>query len=727
MNTALLSLQLIARINGMDVDIRTLERQNGTENKDLNLAELLRLAKRSDFKARAKKVSVHKLSDKYPLPAIVLLRDESFAVILKLAPAEKKVLFYFPREAKAVALSYHEAAELCQPLIVVLSHRVFNSQVKFGFEWFYTEILKYRGIIAEVMSASFVIQLFGLVTPLFTQVILDKVVQHRTLSTLDVLGVAFLFTCLFEFCLNLARNQVFTQAANKIDAILGAKLFRHLFGLPFVYFESRRVGVIAARVRELDNIREFITSKSVSVIIDLLFSLVFVVMLFAYSVQLAFVVIAFVAAVALVYLVFTPELRNRLQAKFLMASDSQSFLVESVTGVQTVKSLAIEGSMQRKWEDALARYLHSSFNLTTMANVGNSISNLCQKLMTISILYLGVRLVIENKLTIGQLIAFQMFANQFTTPVIRLVNLWNEFQQALLGVDRLGDILNHPAEVQSSKAITLPKIAGAIDFDKISFSYTVDGPRVLQDFSLKIKPGTSVALVGRSGSGKSTIAKLMQRLYLPNEGAIFIDGVDVRHMDPYWLRSNMGMVLQENLLFSGSIRYNIAMPKPDAPIEDIIQAATIAGAHEFISQMPEGYDTVVGERGSTLSGGQRQRIAIARALLTNPQILIFDEATSALDYESERIIQQNLQQIKANRTFIVIAHRLSTVQDCDVIVVMEKGEIVEMGSPAELLASNGAYAHLHHSQQSSKSKEQLPTMPVLNTAMALASIGGGIG
>jgi subfamily B ATP-binding cassette protein HlyB/CyaB len=404
--------------------------------------------------------------------------------------------------------------------------------------------------------------------------------------------------------------------------------------------------------------------------------------------------------------------------------------VESVTGIQTVKSLAVEGKMQRNWEDALASYLQSSFNLATVGNVGNCISNLCQKLMTIAILYLGVRLVIENKLTIGQLIAFQMFANQFTAPVVRLCSVYNEFQQALLSVDRLGDILNNPVEVHSGKSITLPQLGGAIEFDKISFRYTVDGAMVLKDLSLKIEPGTSVALVGRSGSGKSTVAKLMQRLYLPAEGAVFVDGVDVRHMNPGWLRSNIGVVLQENYLFSGSIRENIAMPRPDAPIEDIIQAATIAGAHEFIAQMPQGYDTFVGERGSTLSGGQKQRIAIARALINNPKILIFDEATSALDYESERIIQQNLQKIKDGRTFVIIAHRLSTVQDCDVIVVLEKGEIVEMGAPAELLARKGAYQRLYSQQLAislAGEKGALPELPEKRSGLVEAEAGQGRG
>ena len=479
---------------------------------------------------------------------------------------------------------------------------------------------------------------------------------------------------------------------------MGAKLFRHLFALPFPYFESRKVGNIIARVRELDQIRDFITNKSVSVIIDVFFSFVFVIMMLFYSVKLTLIVIGFVALIAILYLLVTPELRRRLENKFQMGAQSNSYLVESVTGVQTVKSLAIEGSMQKHWEDYLGNYVKSGFQLSNMGNCSSAIAGTLQRLMTIAILYVGVKLVIENKLTIGQLIAFQMFSNQFTGPILRLVNLWNELQQALLGIDRLGDILNNPIELHSPKAITLPKVNGDIKFDNVSFKYNISTPNVLEDFSLDIKAGTKVGLIGRSGSGKSTITKLIQRLYLINEGAVYIDGIDIRHMNPYWLRQNIGVVLQESYLFSGTIRENISMPVQNAPIEAIIQASKIAGADEFISQLPEGYETVVGERGSTLSGGQRQRIAIARALITNPKILIFDEATSALDYESERVITDNLDKITQNRTTFIIAHRLSTVQKCDIIVALDKGKIVETGTHEELLAKRGYYYSLYSAQ-----------------------------
>ena len=700
MQTALACLELVARLNQVDVDLRATVREYGLGEQELSVPELARIAKNLGFKAKLKNLPIERLPDSYPLPAIFLAKDGTFGVLLKLNRPESKLLAYLPTEKNAQELTFDRFRELASDTLVIMSPKLLSEQVKFGFKWFFMEILKYRQVILEVMTGSFIVQLFGLVTPLFTQVILDKVIVHRTLTTLDVLALAFLFVIVFEFLLNLTRNYIFIHTANKIDAKLGAKLFRHLFSLPFVYFESRKVGTIAARVRELDNIREFITNKSVSLIIDLFFSLVFVAMMLLYSVQLTLMVLAFVAVVGTLYVIVTPELRERLQNKFMMGAESNSYLVESVTGIQTVKSLAIEGSMQRRWEDTLGNYLQASFKLSSLGTVASAISTTLQRVMTIAILYFGVRLVIENKMTIGQLIAFQMFAGQFTNPVLRLVNLWNEFQQTLLAVDRLGDILNHPVEVQSAKAVTLPSLQGAIRFDNVSFQYAPGAPTVLDRLSLSLKPGSSIGIVGRSGSGKSTIAKLVQRLYLPTEGAIYVDGIDIRHMNPWWLRNNIGVVLQESYLFSGTIRDNISLPRPDASMDLIIEAAKIAGAHEFISQLPEGYDTFVGERGSALSGGQKQRIAIARALITNPRILIFDEATSALDYESERIIHDNLIKIRKGRTVIIIAHRLSAVRDCDAIIALDKGRIVEGGSHSDLIGRNGYYAHLHNQQHS---------------------------
>ncbi len=697
MQTGLIVFEIICKLNNINVDLRAIIRENGITDADITIEELLLIARKSDFKSKLKKINLSE-TKKYPYPAIFLLKNKSFGVILKPDFENNKALIFIPEEKNAREVSFDEIKEISSGEIIFLTHKMMNEQIKFGFKWFFVEIMKYKRIIAEVMLGSFVVQLFGLVTPLFTQVILDKVIVHRSMSTLDVLGIAFVAVSIFEFLLNLTRNYIFIHTANKIDAKLGAKLFNHLFALPFVYFESRKVGNIISRIRELDQIREFITNKSVSVIIDLFFSTVFLVVMFVYSKILTLVVLIIVFLIGILYVTMTPELRARLENKFQMSAQSNSYLVEAVTGVQTVKSLSIEGIMQKKWNNYLGRYVKAGFNLAVMSNFAGSLSNLFQKMMTIAILWIGVTLVIKNQLTIGQLIAFQMFANQFTAPVMRLVNLWNEFQQVLLGVDRLGDILNNPVEITSSKAITLPKVNGSVRIDNLSFKYTPNGPMVLNGIKLNVKAGQSIGLVGRSGSGKSTITKLIQKLYLPFEGTIYIDEVDIRQMNPIWLRNNIGVVLQENYLFSGTIRDNISMPKPDAPIEMIIQTAQISGAHSFISEMPEGYDTIVGERGSTLSGGQRQRIAIARALITNPKIIIFDEATSALDYESERVIMENLDKIKQGRTMFIIAHRLSTVKNCDLIVALDRGNIIEIGSHEDLINKKGYYYNLYTQQ-----------------------------
>jgi len=698
MQTGLISFEVVSKLNQLDVDLRSIIREYGISDQELSKNELMRIIKNSGFKAKLKTIDIDKTS-KYPLPAIFMFEDQTYGVLLKINYDEKKALIFLPKEKGTKEVNFDEFKELSTGELFIMHHKIFNENVKFGFKWFYNEILNYKQIMGEVLIGSFIVQLFGLITPLFTQVILDKVIVHHSMTTLDVIAIAFIAIVGLEFLLNIVRNYIFLHTANKIDAKLGSKLFNHLFALPFNYFENRKVGNIIARVRELDVVREFITNKSVSVIIDLIFSSVFVLVMFLYSVKLTLIVIGFVAIIAIIYLIITPELRNRLNYKFQMGAQSNSYLVESVTGIQTVKSLAIEGSMQKKWEDYLGNYVNSSFKLSNLSNITGSFSKLLQKLMTLFILYLGVKLVIENKLTIGQLIAFQMFANQFSGPVLRLVNLWNEFQQALLGVDRLSDILNHPVEIKSSKAITLPDVQGAIKIDNISFKYATNSPNVIDNVSFNVLPGTSIGLIGRSGSGKSTITKLIQRLYIPNEGSIYLDGIDVRHLNPTWLRYNIGVVLQENYLFSGTIRENIALPKPEASIELIINASQIAGAHEFISELPEGYDTMVGERGSSLSGGQKQRIAIARALITNPKILIFDEATSALDYESERLIVQNLSQIKKGRTTFIIAHRLSTVRKCDIIIALDQGRIIEVGTHDQLISSKGYYYKLYTMQE----------------------------
>jgi len=503
----------------------------------------------------------------------------------------------------------------------------------------------------------------------------------------------------FEAVLSVIKTHLLAHTSNRIDVALGARLFRHLLQLPLRYFELRRVGDTVARVRELENIRQFITGSSINVILDLIFVVLFVAVMFLYSGVLTCVVLASLPLFVGLSLVVRPLMRERLEEKFDRGAENQSYLVESVTGVQTVKAMAIEPVFYRRWEEQLARYVTASFRATHLSGIAGALGQIIQKFSTLSILWVGAYLVMRGDLTVGQLIAFQMLSGRVIQPVLRVVQLWQDFQQVGISVERLGDLINSkPEPTLNPSKMSLPMIKGSVRLESVRFRYHLDGPEILRNLSFDVQPGTTVGVVGRSGSGKSTLTKLLQRLYVPEGGRLLVDGVDLQQADPMWLRRQIGVVLQENFLFNGNIRDNIAIHMPNAPMAHVIEMAKLAGAHDFILELPQAYDTPVGERGTALSGGQRQRIAIARALMANPRILIFDEATSALDYESERIIQENLSRICKGRTVFIIAHRLSTIRHADTILVLDKGELVEQGSHEELIARKGIYHHLFSQQ-----------------------------
>jgi subfamily B ATP-binding cassette protein HlyB/CyaB len=521
------------------------------------------------------------------------------------------------------------------------------------------------------------------------------------------LAFGFFVLALFEVMIGGLRHYLFAHTANRVDVELGARLFNHLMALPLAYFEARQVGQSVARVRELETIRNFITGTALTLVIDLFFTLVFFAVMWNYSPTLTLIVLATLPCYAALSLFITPILRHRLDLKFQHGAENQAFLVESVSGIETLKTMAVEPQMQRRWEDQLSKYVTASFRSNNLNNIANQIAGLISKLTTLLIIWWGAHLVIGGELSVGQLIAFNMIAGRVTGPILKLVQLWQDFQQAGISLKRLGDILNTPREPgYNPNRSTLPALQGAVSFEHVGFRYSSDGPKILNDVNVQVKPGDMLGIVGRSGSGKSTLAKLVQRLYVPESGRVLVDGVDLAMVDTAWLRRNVGVVLQDNFLFNRSVRENIALANPGLPMEAVVQAAKLAGAHEFILELPEGYDNLVGERGCNLSGGQRQRIAIARALISNPRILIFDEATSALDYESERIIQDNMGAIGRGRTVFVIAHRLSTVRQCDRIVVMDKGRIIESGSHDKLLALGGEYARLHGFQASAPTAAQ---------------------
>ncbi len=570
---------------------------------------------------------------------------------------------------------------------------------RFDITWFMGAIHKYRRLLSEVLVASFFLQVFALVTPLFFQVVIDKVLVHRSLNTLDVLVIGLVAISIFEAVIGGLRTYLFAHTTNRIDVELGARLFRHLTALPIGYFQARRVGDSVARVRELENIRNFLTSSALTLVVDLVFTFVFLGVMVLYSPILTLIVVAAFPLYIGISAAATPLFRQRLDEKFQRGAESQAFLVESVTGIETLKAMAVEPQMQRRWEEQLAGYVAASFRVIGLGNVASQAVQLISKLVTVIILYWGAQLVIQGDLTVGELVAFNILAGRVSTPVLRLAQMWQDFHQARLSIDRLGDILNTAPEPSFNPGrAALPTIRGQVTFEHVTFRYRADGPEVLHDVSLDVSPGSVVGVVGTSGSGKSTLAKLIQRLYVPESGRVLVDGVDLAMVDISWLRRQIGVVLQESMLFNRTVRENIALIEPTMPMERVIAAATLAGAHEFILELPEGYDTIVGERGSSLSGGQRQRIAIARALINDPRILIFDEATSALDYESERAIQQRMNEIADGRTVFLIAHRLSTVRRADRVITIERGRIIEDGSHEDLIRSEGRYARLHQLQ-----------------------------
>jgi ATP-binding cassette, subfamily B, bacterial HlyB/CyaB len=541
---------------------------------------------------------------------------------------------------------------------------------------------------------SLFLQLFALVTPLFFQAVMDKVLVHRGMTTLDVLAIGLVIVVVFESVLSALRTYVFSHTTSRIDVELGARLFRHLLALPLAYFQARRVGDSVARVRELENIRSFLTGQALTLVLDLLFSVVFIAVMFAYSVPLTLIVLASLPLYVGLSLLVVPVLRKRLDEKFARGAENQALLVETVTGIQTVKAGALEPQLARKWDNQLAAYVSASFRTNTLATFAHEGVGLIGKLVGAATLWYGAHLVMDGAMSVGMFVAFNMFAQRVAQPIMRIAQMWTDFQQTGISMQRLGDILDTRTEVPANAAVQLPPLKGRVTLDNVTFRYRPDAQPVLRGVSLDIAPGQVVGIVGRSGSGKSTLTKLVQRLYMPEQGRVLVDGIDIGLADTAQLRRQIGVVLQDNWLFNRSVRENIAIADPAAPIEAVMQAAHLAGAHEFVSQLPEGYDTVVGEQGSSLSGGQRQRIAIARALFTNPRILIFDEATSALDYESEAVIQQNMRAICQGRTVIVIAHRLSAVRRANGIIVMDQGRIAEAGSHGQLLEQGGIYAKL---------------------------------
>ncbi|MEO1432061.1 MAG: peptidase domain-containing ABC transporter [Cyanobacteria bacterium J06633_8] len=643
-------------------------------------------------------------------PAIVQWQD-SFAVLYEISP--KTIVVGVPESgiltqktsdvAQVLLQSQPQSQEEQQEAIPVLLLQATEEtpQQKFGLSWFLPSLNKYKGVLVEVFIASFFFQLFGLANPLVTQVIIDKVINQNSPDTLQVLGVFLLVIAVFEAVLGTIRTYLFVDTTNRIDLTLGSEIIDHLLRLPLRYFEKRPVGELSTRVNELEKIRSFLTGTALTVVLDAVFSIIYIVVMFIYSWILALVALGTLPLFAILTFVVSPIVRRQLRHKAERNAHAQSHLVEILSGIQTVKAQNIELRSRWEWQERYARYVSAGFKNVQTSTAAGSTSGFLNKLSGLLVLWVGAYLVLEGTLTLGQLIAFRIIAGYVTSPLLRLTQLWQNFQETALSLERLSDIIDSPQEAteEDKGNIPMPMIEGAVKYDNVSFRFKPTGPMQLNNISLEFPAGVFIGVVGQSGSGKSTLMKLLPRLYPLESGRILIDGYDINKVELYSLRQQVGIVPQDTLLFEGSVQENIALNYPDATPEEIIEAAKIAVAHEFIMDLPNGYNSRVGERGSALSGGQRQRVAIARTILQNPRLLILDEATSALDYESERQVCLNLAEAFKGRTVFFITHRLSTIRNADIILMLDKGYVVEQGTHQELMSLKGRYYCLYQQQE----------------------------
>lgn len=637
--------------------------------------------------------------NRLPTPALLSWQD-SFAILYD--SSEKELVLAVPDSGiKRLKPSrfIEDWGEEGQVLLLKATKE--TPKERFGLSWFVPSLIRYRRVLVEVLIASFFVQLFGLANPLMIQLIIDKVIVQNSISTLNVLGILLVAVAIFEALLTSLRTYLFVDTTNRIDMALGSEIIDHLLRLPLRYFEKRPVGELSTRIGELENIRQFLTGTALTVVLDAVFSVVYIVVMFIYSWVLTLVTLGVIPLFVVLTVFVSPIVRQQLRTKAERQAETQSYLVEVLSGISTVKAQNIELRARWKWQERYARYVSDGFRNVLTSTAASSTSNFLNKLSALLVLWVGAYLVLDQKLTLGQLIAFRIISGYVTGPLLRLAQIWQNFQQTALSLERLSDIVDTPQEADESDRynISLPPVEGTVKYENVSFRFAASGPLQLNNVNIEIPAGTFVGIVGQSGSGKSTLTKLLPRLYDPLSGRIIVDGYDISKVELYSLRRQIGIVPQETLLFDGTVQENIALTNPDASSEEIIEAAQIAVAHEFIMELPSGYNTRVGERGSALSGGQRQRIAIARTILQSPQLLIMDEATSALDYNTERQVCLNLAQVYKGRTVLFITHRLSTIRNADLILMMDQGAIVEQGTHQDLMAQKGRYYCLYMQQE----------------------------
>ncbi|MBQ6132492.1 MAG: peptidase domain-containing ABC transporter [Selenomonadaceae bacterium] len=681
-------------------DLQKIYDRNPETDEQLDWNKLQKLAKKYNISSTVIRPTVDELRE-IEYPVVAKMNDGAYIAIG--SSNEEVVLAIDPRESKPKAIPMKEFLEGWSNEMLIFSASFSWAYFKkqYNIDWFLSVVKRYKKPLFEVVFSSFFIQIMAIVFPLITQVINDKVIGNNGLATLTVIGWSMVLFFAMQSLLTALKTYILNHTTNKLDAILGTRLFRHLIALPLPYYERKRVGEVLMRIDALEKVRSFLTGQGLTTILDVIFSVVFIAFMLWYSVPLTLIALT-ILPLYVVQLAAMPILKSKMNGLWQAKVANQSFMVESITNVETVKSLAVEPQFVDKWEHLIARYVRKQFEMSKFMLALTGYRGVVDAGVSMAILWYGGNMVMNGEFTLGQLIAFQMISRQATTPLTTLLMMWWHLLMFRIALGQVGDILNTPMEpvIHDIGKRGDNRIDGSIEMNNVSFRYRVDLPLVLKNINLTVLPGQKIGIVGRSGSGKSTLTNLVQNLYIPEEGQIVVGGIDTREANLSWLREQIGVVMQENYLFNSSVRDNIAISRPTATMDEIIRAARLAGAHDFILELKEGYDTKVGERGDSLSGGQRQRVAIARALLANPPILIFDEATSALDYESERIILNNMGAIGAQRTMLIIAHRLSAVRRCDKIIVVDKGEIVESGTHDQLLALGGLYRYLYDQQES---------------------------
>jgi ATP-binding cassette subfamily B protein len=709
-HTAVKCLSLIGRHHGLDVSADRLIHDYSLENEEPDQRRLLRMARDVGLKVRPGKLTwkhLEKMQQVFPVMA--KLNNGNYVIVVGLRRKEledgtvlNQVAIFDPL-ADRPDFIYLEREEFERSWKgeVVLAKRTFtvlDQDQPFSLSWFIPEMWKQRSAFVDVAIAVFFIHLISLVVPLYFQIVIDKVLVNYALSTLQVITVGICLALLFDAVLGFLRGFLLLHATSKIDVRVSTRTFQHMLALPMTFFEHISAGVLAKHMQQTSKIREFLTGSLFMTLLDSTALFVFLpILYFYYSSSLTLIVLGFSGLLALNIGVLLGPYRRRLEALYFAEGNRQAMLVETIHGAQTVKALSMEPVQRKKWDQRTAESVAMHFKVGKISTIATTISKLLEKLMTVAVVWFGANMVFENQLSVGALVAFQMISGRVTGPLVQLVSLVHSYQEAALSVRMLGAVMNQPREAGVGQGLR-PLIQGAVEFENVTFAYAPTSPPALDRVSIKIPAGKVVGVVGRSGSGKTTLTRLLQGMYRAQAGVLRIDGLDIRELDISHLRQNIGVVLQDNFLFRGTVRENIAMAKPNSSFQEVVFAAKMAGADEFIERLPQSYDTLLEENGSNLSGGQKQRLAIARALLTDPRILVFDEATSALDPESEAIIQANLARIAKGRTVVIVSHRLTTLTSCDAIVVLNRAQVDSMGTHQQLLNSCKVYRDLWHQQ-----------------------------